>query len=92
MRFAGQEVTGRDIIYWIFMFLRTVKFLKINVCDLNFDNLTMGEAVNKGMELMERKNAAYVVTPNSEIAWMCRKDEEFKNIIENIQKNEEYAP
>ena len=55
--------------------------MKINVCDLNFDNLTMGEAVNKGMELMERKNAAYVVTPNSEIAWMCRKDEEFKNII-----------
>ena len=41
----------------------------------------MGEAVSRGMELMEQKKAAYVVTPNSEIAWMCRKDGELKKLI-----------
>lgn len=55
--------------------------MRINVSDLYFDSLTMDEAVSRGLELMEQKNAAYVVTPNPEFAWMCRKDEEFKNII-----------
>lgn len=58
-----------------------MNFLKINVCDINFDNLTMDEAVSRGMELMDQKKAAYVVTPNSEIAWMCRKDGELKKLI-----------
>ena len=49
---------------------------KINVLGVAFDNLTMDEAVERGWELMARREAAYVVTPNPEIVMVCRDDPE----------------
>ena len=34
----------------------------------------MAEATEKALKLMERKDAAYIVTPNPEIVMLCRQD------------------
>ena len=48
--------------------------IKIDVLGVNFDNVTKAEAVSKALGLMERRDAAYVVTPNPEIVMLCRDD------------------
>ena len=55
--------------------------MKINVCDIEFDNLTPEEAVERGMALLDTDGVSYIVTPNPEIAWACRKDEGFREIV-----------
>ena len=49
---------------------------QIDVLGVKFDNLTMDEAVERGMALMQQRCAAYVVTPNPEIVMACREDPE----------------
>ncbi len=56
--------------------------MRVEVLGLGFDNLTMDEAVERGLELMRRRDGGYVVTPNPEIAMACRKDPELRGIIE----------
>ena len=41
--------------------------MRINVLGVGFDNVTMGEAVDRGMELLHSPGTHYVVTPNPEI-------------------------
>ena len=48
--------------------------MRIDVLGVGFDNLTMGEAVDRAMELMHGEGAHYVVTPNPEIVETCRQD------------------
>lgn len=55
--------------------------MKINVCDIEFDDLTPDEAVERGMALLDTPSASYIVTPNPEIAWACRRDAELKAIV-----------
>lgn len=51
--------------------------MRIDVLGVGFDNLTMAEAVERGMELLRSETAGrYVVTPNPEIVEMCREDAE----------------
>jgi N-acetylglucosaminyldiphosphoundecaprenol N-acetyl-beta-D-mannosaminyltransferase len=57
--------------------------MKIDVLGVEFDNVTMDEAVSRGAELLEGEKAAYVVTPNPEIVWLCRDDDKLKNIVNN---------
>jgi len=47
--------------------------MKIDVLGVGFDNLTMDEAVSRGMEIIKERGG-YAVTPNPEIVWMCRND------------------
>ena len=47
---------------------------RIEVLGVSFDDLTMDEAVARGLELMAERRAAYVVTPNSEIVMACEGD------------------
>lgn len=47
---------------------------KIDILGVQFDNLTMDEAVETALRLMEARRAAYVVTPNPEIVMLCRED------------------
>jgi N-acetylglucosaminyldiphosphoundecaprenol N-acetyl-beta-D-mannosaminyltransferase len=47
---------------------------RINVLGVDFDNVTMGEAVDAAWALLEARKGAYVVTPNPEIVMSCRKD------------------
>jgi len=47
---------------------------KIEVLGVAFDNVTMAEAVERAWTLMERREGAYVVTPNPEIVMDCLAD------------------
>lgn len=55
--------------------------MRINVLGVGFDNLTMAEAVERGMELLHSDGAHYVVTPNPEIVEVCREDPEAKRVV-----------
>ncbi|NCB74674.1 MAG: glycosyltransferase [Clostridia bacterium] len=48
--------------------------MRIDVLNVKFDNITMAEATEKALKLMERKDAAYIVTPNPEIVMLSRQD------------------
>ena len=55
--------------------------MRIDVLGVGFDNLTMAEAVDRGMELLRSPGAHYVVTPNPEIVEVCREDPEAKKAV-----------
>lgn len=48
---------------------------------VGFDNITTAEAAERAAEIIARRGRAYVVTPNPEIIWMCRKDIRLKEAI-----------
>ncbi|MDD3347123.1 WecB/TagA/CpsF family glycosyltransferase [Oscillibacter sp.] len=48
--------------------------MRIDVLGVGFDNVTMEEAVARGVELLHSDGAHYVVTPNPEIVEVCRED------------------
>lgn len=48
--------------------------MRIDVLGVGFDNLTLAEAAERGMELLHTEGARYVVTPNPEIVEVCRED------------------
>lgn len=48
--------------------------MRINVLGVGFDNLTMDEAVDRGMELLNTPGSHRVVTPNPEIVEVCREN------------------
>ena len=54
---------------------------RIDVLGVGFDNITMEEAVSHAMELVSRHQSSYVVTPNPEIVWMCRKDKDLQDAV-----------
>lgn len=47
---------------------------QIEILGISFDNVTMDEAVDRALTLMEARSAAYVVTPNPEIVMSARED------------------
>ena len=55
--------------------------MRIDVLGVGFDNLTMAEAVEKGMELIRSQGADYVVTPNPEIVEVCRENPEAMKVV-----------
>ena len=55
--------------------------MRINVLGVGFDNVTMQEAVERGLELLHSEDAHYVVTPNPEIVEACREDAETMQIV-----------
>lgn len=48
--------------------------MRIDVLGVGFDNLTMAEAVARGMELLHEPGTHYVATPNPEIVEICREN------------------
>ncbi len=48
--------------------------MRIDVLGVGFDNVTMEEAVNRGLELLHSPGTHYVVTPNPEIVETCREN------------------
>jgi N-acetylglucosaminyldiphosphoundecaprenol N-acetyl-beta-D-mannosaminyltransferase len=52
--------------------------MRIDVFGVGFDNITMEEAAEKAMSI----RGGYVVTPNPEMVWLARKDDEFRNALE----------
>lgn len=57
--------------------------VKTEVLHVEFDNVTMDEAVQKALKLMDADGFKYVVTPNPEIVWLSRKDAKLKEAVQN---------
>ena len=55
--------------------------MRIDILGVGFDNLTMAEALDCGMELMEQDGFHYVVTPNPEIVELCRENPECNRVV-----------
>ena len=57
--------------------------MRVEVLGVGFDNMTMDQAVDEGIRLMDTKGAHYVVTPNPEIVEVCREDEDAMEAVKN---------
>jgi len=55
--------------------------MRIDVLGVGFDSLTMGQAVSHAREVINSGEKIYVVTPNPEIVWMCRRDDRLRSAI-----------
>ena len=56
-------------------------YMRTDVLGVGFDDLTMEEALSKAEAYLDGRQAAYIVTPNPEIVWECRKDLGLKAIV-----------
>lgn len=54
---------------------------KVNVLGVEFDNVTMQEALERCQKFMESEKGNMIVTPNPEIVMLARKDEVFRKNI-----------
>lgn len=52
------------------------------VLGIEFDNVTLGQAVKRAAELLEADKKSLVVTPNPEIVYLARKDASLRRILE----------
>jgi N-acetylglucosaminyldiphosphoundecaprenol N-acetyl-beta-D-mannosaminyltransferase len=55
--------------------------MRTDVLGVGFDDVTMDEAVARAETYLDSRGAAYVVTPNPEIVWECRRDPVLKDIV-----------
>lgn len=55
--------------------------MRTDVLGVGFDDLTMDEAVDRALKLIEDNRTTYAVTPNPEIVWLVRHDPGLKDII-----------
>lgn len=55
--------------------------MRIEVMGIPFDSVTMSEALDAALRLMDRPGTAYVVTPNSEIVYETLRDEALRQIV-----------
>lgn len=55
--------------------------MKTDVLGVQYDNVTMAEALVRGRELLCGSKAAYCVTPNAEMAYEALHDESFREIL-----------
>jgi N-acetylglucosaminyldiphosphoundecaprenol N-acetyl-beta-D-mannosaminyltransferase len=58
------------------------EIMRTDILGVGFDNITMDEALDRSEELMKTAKGAYVITPNPEIVWICRKDAQLKEAAE----------
>ena len=56
---------------------------RTDVLGVGFDSLSIGQAVSRANELITGGGKAYVVTPNPEIVWLCRRNEALRAAINN---------
>ena len=55
--------------------------MKTDVLGIQYDNLTMQEALERGRELLDSPQTVYCVTPNAEIAYQALHDEAFRSLL-----------
>ena len=55
--------------------------MRTDILGVAFDNVTMEEAVDRAMSLLEQEGPHLVVTPNAEIVQQARSDAEFAGLI-----------
>lgn len=59
--------------------------MKKQIMSLNFDSVTMGEAVSIAEGCIASSEKCMVVTPNAEIAYAAEKDKKFANLINSAK-------
>lgn len=55
--------------------------MKINVMGVNFNNVTMDEAMDHARAILEKGETVYVVTPNSEIVYEAMHNQEMMQLL-----------
>ena len=55
--------------------------MKTDVLGVQYDNVTMEEAIARGRELLTGEKTAYCVTPNAEMAYDALRDEAFRAVL-----------
>lgn len=55
---------------------------RIYIQGVGFDDLYIGEAVELACGLISRREGGYIVTPNPEIVWLCRKEPALREALE----------
>jgi len=55
--------------------------VRISVLGVGFDDISISQAVTRAYELIQSGKKTYVVTPNPEIVWQCRRNEALRNVI-----------
>lgn len=59
--------------------------LRKDIMGVEFNSMTLTESVDCAMDVIGGRGGGYVVTPNPEILWMCRTDEELKAALKNAE-------
>lgn len=59
--------------------------MRKDIMGVEFNNMTLAEAVDYAADIIKRRGGGYVVTPNPEILWMCRTDDELKSALKNAE-------
>ena len=57
--------------------------MRINIMGVEFDSLTLSEAVDRAQEMITQRRAAYVVTPNPEIVMTCWENPDAMEAVQN---------
>ena len=57
--------------------------MRTEVLGVEFDAVTMAEAVERGMAMLDTASPDYVVTPNPEVVMVCREDPEAARAVAN---------
>jgi len=55
--------------------------VRVDVLGVGFDDKTIDEAVSSALEIMRGGEKAYIVTPNPEIVWTCRRDAVLRDAV-----------
>ena len=55
--------------------------MKTEILGIGFDDLLLGEAVRRALEIIGGPGKAYIVTPNPEIAWLAQKNEKLREAL-----------
>lgn len=55
--------------------------MRADILGVGVDGLTMEQAVERALRLMDERRGAYVCTPNPEMLWLCRGDETLRAIV-----------
>ncbi len=57
--------------------------MRLNIMGVDFDSLTLSEAVDRAEALISERRAAYVVTPNPEIVMTCWENSDAMEAVQN---------
>lgn len=60
---------------------------KLSIMGVRINNVTMDQVLNFAEEKIEKNDRYIIYTPNTEIIMMCRKDEEFLNLMNKSDIN-----
>jgi len=56
---------------------------RIDILGIGFDDVTIEQAVQYAYDIIQNRGKSYVATPNPEIVWMCRKNKQLREAVNN---------